>query len=479
MDDSKTTADFSASDGKTKLPTDDADLNGGKAVIDVNSDNPHWDLVDSREEIYKRAIEIFGRGDYKGALMEFKKIPTYKDVDEHISRIEAELTRLKRAKRKLNSSVSAEEMLGNIESAVQYIVMALPAILSIIFGIILFVNKEQIDIISSFGGWCTGWVFFSLAAWIASLNLLKKRLIVWSRFDETARLSTVVVAILSVIFSVIVFTNSAKLEPGFDPPGAISFTVREKEDYIEGSQYKTVLTFDLKNNGSVQVSYIEGEMRFFDKDTEIDIYTVRFDGTYNSGESYRTTVEFSNYDNGFLYETAFSDLKITYRITKMEFNDDYESYEYNGKAVTIKQPSGDGEGATGGDEKYLNTVIPDIATLKPLIRKYVSDDVLVPEEGITFISYSEDVTCYNADYTESFNNSAGVFFQIEDSYVGTLVDDFRADLTAAGYDCVYDNGYSYEYQKGTTHIVFAQVQDSVVSGTHEYYYWNYSAYIAE
>lgn len=63
-----------------------------------------------------------------------------------------------------------------IETFFQAIALASPIIMCIIFAIILFSNKEQISIVSNFTGWCTGWVFFTIASLITSIVLLKKKI---------------------------------------------------------------------------------------------------------------------------------------------------------------------------------------------------------------------------------------------------------------------------------------------------------------
>lgn len=62
-------------------------------------------------------------------------------------------------------------------------------------------------------------------------------------------------------------------------------------------------------------------------------------GEYDAGETYTTTVEFSEYKNSALYDISFENLKITYRITSMKFNGEHNEREYDGETVVIKDLS--------------------------------------------------------------------------------------------------------------------------------------------
>ena len=77
-------------------------------------------------------------------------------------------------------------------------------------------------------------------------------------------------------------------------------------------------------------------MVFYNGETEVASYNVYFNGEYEAGKEYKTTVEFSEYKNPALYDISFENLKVTYRVTSMKFNGEYKEREYDGETVVIK-----------------------------------------------------------------------------------------------------------------------------------------------
>lgn len=373
-----------------------------------------------------------------------------------------------------------------IETFLQTVALISPIILAVVFAIILFSNKEQISIIGNFTGWCTGWVFFTIASLIASIVLLKKRFGDWDYNETPSRLSSVLVAVVMVVFSIIAFSNAGKLSSNFDPTTFITFNVTGKTTSISYSTYYSEISFSVKNNSDVKVTYICGEMKLYNGSTQVGSWNVYFEGEYNGGQSYTTTVEFDERNSTSLYDTPYSNLGVTYRITSMKFNDDWKEYEFNGQTMTVKQGSSGGNqgsnsggGNQGGSNEHLNEPLSSTTTLLQYLHEDVSNNVIIPDNGITYISYTNNCNCYTADYSKSYIGS-GVFFEIDEDYADTLVSDFKVKLSNNGWLCVYDSGYEYEYSKGNTHIVFENVRPSEVWNGYEYifqyYYMNFDAF---
>ena len=395
-----------------------------------------------------------------------------KDARDRAERARWEAERAARAKR------------DAVETFFQTIALASPIIMCIVFAIILFSNKEQISIVSNFTGWCTGWVFFTIASLITSIVLLKKRFGDWDVEDGASRAGSTIVAIIMIICSIIVFSNSGKLSSNFDPTTFITFNVTGKTTSTSYSTYYSTISFNLKNNSDVEVTYICGEMKLYNGSTQVGSWNVYFNGEYQGGQSYTTTVEFDESGTASLYNTPYSNLGVTYRITSMKFNGDYKEYEYNGQTMTLKQGSSsyqnnNNSSDDGELQQVRNYKLSTGTELLKWLHHDVNSNVLIPDNGYYYISYTNNCNCYTADYSKSYTGSE-VFFQITDSYADTLVSDFKEKLSNNGWTRVYDSGYSFEYKKGITHIKFDSVQESNVWNGYEYnfeyYYWNYSAF---
>lgn len=294
-----------------------------------------------KEAIYQQGVQAFNAGKYQTAIKEFQEVERYKDASGYICRAENESVRIKQAYTEKRNAEEEQQREKNLKDAKVYVLIhAMPAVLGVISGIILFFNKDQISIVSSFGWWCFGWIILALASlYISGVtipDMLKdcKNIEYYKRTSKERRNRTVIIAIASIICAVVVFVGASKIN--FVPTECVSITATAKEDSASGRYYDTEITFELQNDSDVQVTYINGEMVFYNGETEVATYNVYFQGKYNSGESYKTTVEFSD-ENPALYDVSFENLKITYRITSMKFNGELEALEFDGKAIVIKE----------------------------------------------------------------------------------------------------------------------------------------------
>ncbi len=377
-----------------------------------------------------------------------------------------------------------------VESSLQIIAYLSPIVISIIFGIILFTNIDQISIVSNFVGWCTGWVFFAIASLFVSLFLLGTRLFhAWNYDDVAARVSASIVAVLMIVSSIIGFSNSAKLSRDFDPSTFVSIQVTGKNTSIKNGYYVTTISFSHRNKSDIKVNSIEGEAIFYNRNTEVNTWNVSFKGPFKAGNSYNLDVNFNEYSPS-LYNVSYANLGMSFRVTSMTFNDNNRAYSINGKTVTLKQGNVNG-GSSGNtsesdfDENEFTEVtdreLNSTMELLKWLHHDVSSDVIVPTQGICYISYTNNCNCYTADYSDSCNGSS-VFFKINESYKSNLVSSFKQKLIDYGWTCQYDDDFSYEYSKNDTHIVFSNVQESGTWVDYykydiDYYYMNYSAFV--
>lgn len=232
--------------------------------------------------------------------------------------------------------------IGGFLKFLQVLLYLLPGILVIVLGIILFANMRQINIISNNGGagWVMGWLAYSIPATIISIVFMVKRFNgTWDADDKGAIISSIVGGIVSVLAMVIGFSSASKLDPNFNPPAQMHFEVTNKSDSVyEGYSYNTyssVISFTLTNNCSVTVSKVTGDMKLYNGSSKVGSWTVYFSGTWESGHSYRTTVNFETKDSS-LYNTSFSNLRISYKITSMAFSGSYVEEDFEGELTWIK-----------------------------------------------------------------------------------------------------------------------------------------------
>jgi hypothetical protein len=162
---------------------------------------------------------------------------------------------------------------------------------------------------------------------------------------DKRKITCIVSCVIAALFLALVFINGGRWEEKYNSPDYIEIKVNSKESTIQQSystQYKTVISFTIRNNCLKDIKHIEGRMVFYDGDEEIGASEVSFTSTINSDGSSKMTVEFIGSDEVYqcLYSTPFDSLRIKYKITSVRFeNFDIKTFDDGYK--TIKTVSRD------------------------------------------------------------------------------------------------------------------------------------------
>ena len=209
-----------------------------------------------------------------------------------------------------------------------------PIILAIIFAFILFINKKQISIrFSSFGVWCALWVIFTIIVVIISFIILAKQ----KNFKKSElKISSIIFTVLSCIALIIVIPFACKLTPNFNPTRYITINVNSKTTSRSYSQYVTTLSFTVKNESDIEINYFCGNMDFYNGDYLICSKEVYWEGSYEPGQTYDSTLDITMSDDH-LYSTDFENLAISYKITSMRFNNYSTEYTFDELPIIIKE----------------------------------------------------------------------------------------------------------------------------------------------
>ncbi len=118
---------------------------------------------------------------------------------------------------------------------------------------------------------------------------------------------------------------------------AISKTESTSYDTFNRFVYVTKIKFSVSNASKKAVRWIAGEMVFYDGDEELGSGTITFRQEIGGKSTKEVTLTFEGSDEIYkqLYDTDFSRLKLTYKITTISFEDDMGEYD-NAPVKTIK-----------------------------------------------------------------------------------------------------------------------------------------------
>lgn len=303
------------------------ELNENKDSLSVMSE------TDMEKDVkYHEGIKAYHAGDFQTALNIFREIGDYSDAKTFVDRCSKEIYNINKAK---------EDKRNRILTILQVVAYSLPVILSVIFGIILFSNQTQITIVSDFIAWCTWWWVFMLFSVASSVILFyyRFRSYGWEAEEKAPNVCAIVYAVIMVIASLIVFPSAGTLTPNFNPANNIEIEATSVNYSTSYSTYYTKIYYTIENKGNIEVSAFEGEMRFYDGEEEIAFWRVTFSGSYMPDGSNKVSVNFDEHGDAPLYTASYDNLRITFKITKMQFASHYDTFSFDGKLMTIKEPS--------------------------------------------------------------------------------------------------------------------------------------------
>lgn len=313
-------------------------------------------------------------------------------------------------------------------------------------------------------------------------------------------ITSVIVALLTIVIitvSVITTKNAGYSSDNF----TIEVVSKTNDKYNEsladgytGSGYYYTFKFNVENNSPNDVTKIIGNMDVNNSNGKTLVSsTVTMTGTLSSKSDAYWNIQLNVYkgENAReIWNTNFESLEITFKITSITFGDGTTKNYSDTKNKIVhsidkssvknnNQDNSNNESSKKDIGEMSNEHLDDLETLLGYLHNDVSNCVLVPDCEYDYISYSNNCGCYSADYSKDYVGSY-VFFEIKESYVDSLVSDFKSTLLSNGWTTIYDDGYSCEYEKGSTHVVFHEIQESNVWDGYQYnfqyYYWNYYAF---
>ena len=316
-------------------------------------------------------------------------------------------------------------VLSVILVGINLILYAAPFASSVVFAVFLFGNVDGISIVSGFGWWCFLWVIYTIVSTIATIALFYWYFSSWVDDENWAAIYISAAFCLLVVggASTLVGVNIAPVIRRGSPTSFVDIKATSKEG--------KVIHFSLDNGSDVDVNYILGDMWIYNGTNQVGYYHVYFQGDYYAGCSKTTYVDFTDASNSFI-NTPYSDLSVTYKITRMRFFDSYNEHKYSGPLVSLA-------GSYGVDDEK-NNEYKEIIYLNALDLYKKGDYVSAYKEFKKILSYKEASTYYNLCKTEV--DSVAKTLASEGDYEGA-----KELLESVGLGSESAYGGEYEYQQ--------------------------------
>lgn len=175
--------------------------------------------------------------------------------------------------------------------------------------------------------------------WIATITFCVGIWLLWRATSEEKKrkiIMTIGVSAVALFLVLGFFINISWRDEQFSSDN-IKIWATSKTDSVEnGYSYKTVFSFSIKNKSPHNIRRITGTMVFYDGKEEIGNAQVSFVNTVPSRGGANMSIDFSGSDAVYqrLYSTPFNKLKIGYKITAVDFqNNGTRMYDGAIKAV--------------------------------------------------------------------------------------------------------------------------------------------------
>ena len=191
----------------------------------------------SQTLVYEKAIELFNNEDYLSAYNFFAELGDYKE-SKKLYKLSLVLHNEKKEKDEIIEARNEkkEKILNNIKDVsikiLRFIepiflfgLIVATIVFAVLFGIILFSNKEQISEISSFAGWLTGWIFYLVGTVLVILihgGFTGYKYIDYFEYDEIHEfdpfswVSGGIVAVLLAFCITFAYVSASHLDPNYN-----------------------------------------------------------------------------------------------------------------------------------------------------------------------------------------------------------------------------------------------------------------------
>lgn len=263
----------------------------------------------------------------------------------------------------------------------------------------------------------------------------------------------------------------------------ISKTNEKYNDTLATGHYQAgyfyIFEFEVTNDGPKAIKRLSGIMDINNANGKtLATSTIYLSGELGSKETgtWDVQVKVDKGNNAVeIWNTDFSELEITFRISDITFEDGTQKRYDNTKNEVVHKISGEGK---NNSNSSLNNADKQATTLLDLVKNYAGEAAILPDNYSSADYHVPDCSCYSyAD--DTYYDSYHVAIIIDEKNKDTFFDAFIDKLTKEGYSLRYDE-FDYEYVKDGTVLHFTNVLESRVykDGREliEYYYMNYYAF---
>lgn len=263
----------------------------------------------------------------------------------------------------------------------------------------------------------------------------------------------------------------------------ISKTNEKYNDTLATGHYQAgyfyIFEFEVTNDGPKAMKRLSGIMDINNANGKtLATSTIYLSGELGSKETgtWDVQVKVDKGNNAVeIWNTDFSELEITFRISDITFEDGTQKRYDNTKNEVVHKISGEGK---NNSNSSLNNADKQATTLLDLVKNYAGAAAILPDNYLSADYHVPDCGCYSyAD--DTYYDSYHVSIIIDEKNKDTFFDAFIDKLIKEGYTLRYDE-FDYEYVKNDTVLHFTNVLESRVyrDGREQidYYYMNYYAF---
>lgn len=305
--------------------------------------------------IYAKAMRAYHQGKTKTASELFAEIQGYRDAADMRDKCQNKIKhREKRKKALVGFFPKVFGAIGDffefnaagevIETILQIVIYVSPLAFGVVSLVILAKNEEKITIIygdSRYASLCGGTGFYTVIIAFAVFCLMIYRFSNFTHEEAPSRIMALVTAVLVAVGSIFVGVKVGKLPSHFYPPEFVSITALDKKaskttnGFGSTREYISELHFQIVNVNQYEIASIKCEFTIDCGSAGNETVEVSISGPFYPGTEKQMKMTLTETNHSTVYDTPYSDLRISYRVVEMRFSNDYSTRDYDPPVVVM------------------------------------------------------------------------------------------------------------------------------------------------
>lgn len=243
----------------------------------------------------------------------------------------------------------------------------------------------------------------------------------------------------------------------YQPSNMIKIDLLDKVttyDFYEEYQYSTKFSMQFTNLSQETFKYISWTCSVYNGDIKLDTWDFYYSNGINANSQKELYVTHREKSSHPIYDLPISQLKMIIQINEIITDDNWYVYKTDIEPMVLIN---DGSNTKEKNNAIYNLELNSTSLLQQYLNNYFEENVVMPQTNFNNILYNQKTECYSS-YDKNEYEGVEVYLEINENDKAYFIQNYKQLLLDNNYECIFDNGYSYEFKKDSVHIVFTDIQ---------------------